>query len=145
MPRRKRALKKIALADASETEGLRSVIREKIRGRGSAFARLSDQQREELVNALVRAVGFAKAGLSDITAGKQAKPAAWMLDIFVKDVCDALRAVGVPVLMDATAEFSHAQSFAKELAEAAGLQGHGKGVGNLFKQMQRARKIEKNG
>lgn len=113
--------------------------------RGGPFARMSHDQRDQLVDALVRAIGFAKAGLTDILAGKQAKPAAWTLDIFVRDVCDALAAAGVPVLMDPNPEFSHAQSFAKELAELAGLRGHGKSVGSLFKQMQRARKIEKNG
>lgn len=145
MPRRKHPVKKIAVADAREAEALRPAIFQMMLARGGVFTRMSKQQQNQLADQLVHAVGYAKAGLTDILAGKGVKPAAWVLDIFVKDVCDALAAAGVPVLMDPAPESSHAQSFAKELAEAAGLSGHGKSAGNLFKQMQRARKIIKQG
>jgi hypothetical protein len=94
-----------------------------------------------MTDALVHAVEFAKAGLADILAGKETKSAAWAMDILVKDVCDALRAVGVATPMDPVREHSLAQTLAGDLAELAGLPDQGE----LFKQMQRARKIEKAG
>ena len=69
------------------------------------------------------------------------KPTQWTGDIFIKDVCNALEKVGVPVLMHPDPELSHAQSLAKRIVEAVGLPVKGK----LFKQMQRARRIQRLG
>jgi hypothetical protein len=76
--------------------------------------------------------------LGDILAGKRVRPAAWTMDIFVRNVRDALQAVGVAGTMDPQRENSITQNLAGELAAAAGLPDQGE----LFKQMQRARKIE---
>jgi len=87
----------------------------------------------------VDAVGFAKAGLTDILAGKHVRPAAWTMDIFVCDVCDAMEQVGLEAVMSPDPGTSRAQDLARKVAEAARLPDQG----NLYKQMQRARNIEK--
>jgi hypothetical protein len=138
VPRRKRPPLPRAKAPLHEVEALRPVIEEIVRTR-DRFAKLEVEPRSGLVDDLVDAVGFAKADLADILAGKQAKPAAWTMDIFVRDVCDALRRAGIEALMDPDPEASHAQSLARAVADAAGLPDQGA----LFHQMQRARKIVK--
>jgi hypothetical protein len=126
--------------DATDAAQLRAAV-EEIAYRHEALKRLPDQAWEELTGALVHAVEFAKAGLADILAGKDKRSAAWTTDILVKDVCDALRAVGLATPMAAHRDESLAQKFASELAEVAGLPDQGE----LFKSMQRARRIEKAG
>lgn len=138
MPRRKHPLLPRATANRSAAEVLRPVIRDIVQRR-SLFATVPRPKQEALIDKLVDAVGYAKAGLADVLAGKQAKPKAWTADIFVRDVCDVLRQAGRRVSMNPNPKKSHAQSFIKELMEAAGLPDAGK----LFKQMQRARDIEK--
>ena len=99
---------------------------------------LPDAQRRALVAALADAVHFAEVGLSTILGGKGAKPKAWTMDIFVRDVCDALRAVGLPAAMSDHHTGSLAQFLAESIAVVAI---PGVGQGELFKQMQRSRKI----
>jgi hypothetical protein len=94
-----------------------------------------------MIDALVDAIGFAKAGLADILAGKDTRSAARATNILVKDVCDALRAVGVATPMAPRRDESLAQRLADDLASLAGLPDQGQ----LFKQMQRARRIKKAG
>jgi hypothetical protein len=100
---------------------------------------LRDEKQTCLTDTLVDAVGFAKAGLADILAGKNSRPAAWTMDIFVKDVCDALDKAGVKFTPSPDAGGSRAQSLAKAIAEVAGIPDQG----NLYKQMQRAKHIDK--
>jgi hypothetical protein len=142
MPRRTRLNEKNAAfgVDAAGAAQLRAQV-EEIAYRHEELKHLPDQAWEELTDALVHAVGFAKAGLADILAGKDTRAAAWATDILVKDVCDALRAVDAPVFMNKCREDSLAQTLAGDLAKLAGLPDQGE----LFKQMQRARKIEKVG
>jgi hypothetical protein len=142
MPRRKIPVKPMAegILDTAGAAQLRAAI-EEIAYRHEELRQLSDQAWEGMTDALVDAIGFAKAGLADILAGKETKPVAWAMDILVKDVCDALRAVGAPVFMNKCREDSLAQTLAGEITALAGLLDQGQ----LFKQMQRARKIEKAG
>jgi hypothetical protein len=100
---------------------------------------LRTSAKKRLLDDVVRAVGFAKLGLDELLAGKKTRPAAWTLDIFTRDVCDALRDAGLPVAMHPDPESSLAQSFAQEVADTVGLPGTGK----MFKQMQRAKEIKK--
>jgi hypothetical protein len=138
MPRRKRQLLKRAEADVSEAEVHRRDVREAVRTR-NVLGRLRDEVQDRLVDDLVDAIGYAKAGLADILSGKRVKPRAWMLDIFVKDVSDAMERAGILAVMDPDPEASHAQSLAMQLIRIAGLPEGGK----LFKQMQRAKEILK--
>jgi hypothetical protein len=131
MPSRQTPIRRKAIAQAAEIEKLRPVIQEIVRTRHT-LRDLSGGVQAELIDALVDAVGFAKAGLADILAGKEVKPAAWMRDILVTDVCDALRKAGVPVQMQADPACSHAQSLVKVVAEVAGLECDG----TLYHQMQ---------
>jgi len=104
---------------------------------------LYDKDWNALVRELLDAVCFARVGLSGLLGGKQAKPAAWTQDIFVKDVFDAL-ATAQPrrrLSMNRYGSRSLVQRLAGELAVAAGVPVKGE----LFKQMQRARQIEKAG
>lgn len=139
MPRRTRPLKSIAAAlfDSTQTTQLRRIVEELIK-RESRLCSLPADRQEVLVADVIDAVGYATAGLTDILAGKRAKPAAWTMDIFVHDVCAALRAVGIPYAMSPAHEESRAQCLAKRLAEAAGLAHRGE----LFHQMQRAQCIK---
>jgi hypothetical protein len=123
-------------------EALRPAIRQIVEGlsRYSEFTSLDNGARDRLTDDLVDAVGFAKAGLADILTGKRVKPAAWTMDIFVRDVCDALQKVGVPVPMNSKAWASCAQFVAENVANTAGLPDRG----DLFKQMQRAKRITKS-
>ena len=107
--------------------------------RTNILATVPPQTRELLIDELVHAVGFVKIGLVELTAGKRTKPEAWALDIFTRDVCDILRRAGRRVSMNPNANRSRAQSFVRELAQAVGLPGGGQ----MFKQMQRARKMDK--
>lgn len=120
MPRRKKLLRPRTGFLLREPEAYRGVICAVIGARNdNAFRRLSDEARQQLIDDLVHAVGHAKAGL--ILRGKRARTTAWTLDIFVKDVCDALKKVGMPVLMNSDPALSYAQSLAKEIAHAVGL------------------------
>jgi len=142
MPRRKIPVKPMgeAILDAAGVVELRAAI-EEIAYRYEELKQLSDQAREGMLDALVDAIGFAKAGLANILAGKHTRSAAWTTNILVKDVCDALRAVGVATPMATHRDESLAQRLADDLAALAGLPDQGE----LFKQMQAARKIEKAG
>jgi hypothetical protein len=142
MSRRTRPIERRVTAefDAAGAAQLRAQV-ESIAYGHEELKQLPDQAWEGMLDALVDAIGFTKAGLADILAGKETKPAAWAMDILVRDVCDALRAVGAPVFMNKHREDSLAQTLVGELAALAGLPGQGE----LFKQMQRARKIEKAG
>ena len=142
MPRRTRPLmpRATAMLDAAGAAALRAAV-EEIAYRDEALAGLSDQAWDRLIDALVDATGFAKAGLADILAGKDTRPAAWTTDVLVRDVCDALRTAGVPAPMTRRRDGSLAQRLADDLAALAGLPDQGE----LFKQMQRAREIEKAG
>jgi hypothetical protein len=91
------------------------------------------------VNDLVDACAFAKAGLRELLTGKNTRSDAWTMDIFVRDVCDALRHAGVRVSMNQDSNASHAQSLAVAIGKAVGLPSQG----TLFKQMQRAKRIKK--
>lgn len=144
MPRRTRPLLRRAETDQATVEVLRPKIKGVVDGRTAAnhvgqFARLTNEQRAALVDDLVDAVGFARAGLKDLLAGKQTRAEAWTMDIFVRDVCDALCKVGVPVSMHPDPSKSHAQSLALEVARVTRLPNQGK----LYKQMQRANDITK--
>ena len=129
-----------AALDAAGAAALRILI-EGLVGSEDRLRRLPDDSRATLVATLVHAIGFARAGLADILAGKDTRPAAWTMDILVKDVRDALSAAGVPVPMDPRRDASTAQWLAGKLAAAAGLPAQGQ----LFKQMQRAQRIERSG
>jgi hypothetical protein len=138
MPRRTRPLEKTAVlgVDAADGAELRTQV-DSIIGRQSWRRQLTGAKR----GALVDAIGFARVGVENLLAGKRAKPAAWTMDIFVRDVCDALNAAGIAYTMTPTHQGSRAQLLAKQLAVAAGLPEQGE----LFHQMQAARKIEKAG
>lgn len=142
MPRRTRPLKPYAEAviDATEAARLRADI-EEIAYRDEALRRLPDARWDSLIAALVDAVMFARIGLAHMLAGKRSKPAAWTTDILVRDVCDALSAAGIKLTMAARRDASLAQRLAGELAGLAGLPDQGE----LFKQMQRARRIKVSG
>jgi hypothetical protein len=138
MPRRNIPVKSRAVAglDMSVPAKVQAIAQ-----RYGELARLPNEKRDTLIAALVDAIGFARAGLADILAGKRAKPAAWTMDILVKDVCDALRATGVAAPMATRRAESLAQILAGDLAALAGIPVKGQ----LFKQMQRARRLEKSG
>jgi hypothetical protein len=107
-------------------------------------AQITEAARQQLIDELVDAAGFALAGLSGVVRGRRARPAAWTLDILFRDVSDTLARVGGVSTMNPDPSLSHAQSMVKEIAEKIGLPGHGKrGVGNLFTQAQRSRDIER--
>jgi len=138
VPRRTRPLRRGITANANKAEAFRPKILQLVQHH-SIFAPVPHQTREALIDELVHAVGFAKLGLAELVAGKQSKPTARTLDIFTKDVCDVLRRARRRVTMNPNPRASRAQSFVVELARAVGLPG----VGHMFKQMQRERKIEK--
>jgi hypothetical protein len=142
MPRRTRPLQKTAgfVVDATDGAELRTQV-DSIIGRQSWRRQLTGAKRGALVAALVDAIGFARVGLENLLAGKRTRPAAWTMDIFMRDVCDALNAAGIAYTMTPTHQGSRAQLLAKQLAVAAGLPDQGE----LFHQMQAARKIEKAG
>jgi len=125
-----------ATAGKDEIEKLRPIIERVVASR-SSFAMLATAVKQQLLDDVVDAVGFAKAGLADILEGKRAKPDAWMGDIFVMDICRALDRAGIPVREKFKAEESHAQSFARAVADAVRLPLKGQ----LRKQMRRARQI----
>ena len=103
------------------------------------FAALYPQERAALTAALVNAVGFACAGLPAAAkaAGRQrARSHAWTLDVFMRDVADALAVAGVAVTMNPNPTFSFAQGFAMRLARLGGLN-----PTNMFEQNQRQRVI----
>jgi len=107
---------------------------------------LPADKRHQLKAELIFAVGFAKAGVPRAAMrGKGTRPAARTLDVLVSDVGDALRQVGVNTTMNPDPTSSRGQWLAREIAIAIGLPGHTarRGVGNLFKQAQRARHIVK--
>jgi hypothetical protein len=107
--------------------------------------RLSSEARERLIEDLTDGIGFALAGLSSVLRGKQARPAARVLDILYRDVSDALLRAGVGSRMNPDPSLARVQSLVKEIAGRIGLKGHDdRGVGNLFKQAQRSRQIEKH-
>jgi hypothetical protein len=144
VPRKQQQRRRRAEAPRREAEAYRGTIDAIVGSRSDyAFKRLTNRQRMQLVDDLVDALGFAMAGLPPAVRGGRAMQAAWNLDIFVRDVCDALRRARVPVAMNADPSQSHAQLLARDIAVAAGLPGHGKRIGNLFKQMQRGRQIKK--
>jgi hypothetical protein len=142
MPRRTRPLLPMAIAgvDAAGAEKVRGDI-EGIFAKEATLRRLPSDKRAALVAALADAIGFAKAGLADILTGKRVKPAAWTMDIVVRDVCDALHADDLPVSM----AYACRKSLAQRLADAVGAMAGLPDQGELFKQMQRARDIEKAG
>jgi hypothetical protein len=144
VPRRTRPLVRRSEIDQATVEALRLKIKSVVDGRTVAnnvgrFTRLTSEQRAGLIDDLVDAVGFAKAGLRDVLAGKETRAEAWTMDIFVRDVCDALRKVGVPVSMHQDPSKSYSQSLAVEVARVCRLPNQGK----LYKQMQRANDITK--
>jgi hypothetical protein len=61
------------------------------------------------------------------------------MDIFVRDVCDALAAAGVPVQASRDPEESHVQALATEIVGLAGLPDQG----TLYNQMRRRQDIKK--
>jgi hypothetical protein len=112
--------------------------------RANSVPRLDPTARQKLIDDLVDALGFAMAGLRGVVRGKRARPDAWALDILYRDVSDALARAGIATTMHPDPALSRAQTLTKLIAEKVGLAGHGKrGVGNLFMQAQRSRKIEK--
>jgi hypothetical protein len=138
VPRRTRPIKRRATAGLDAADGMELLTQvDSIIGRQSWRRQLTGAKRDELV----AAIGFARVGLENLLAGKRTKPAAWTMDIFVRDVCDALNAAGIAYTMTPTHPGSRAQLTAKQLAAAAGLPDQGE----LFHQMQRARRIEKTG
>ena len=139
MPRRRQPVRRGSIADAAIAETYRDLIRTQVLSLG-IFAPLSGRSRDQLLDELVQAVGHAKNGLASIVGGKRARPAAWTLDIFTRDVCDALKKAGISVFMTPDPELSDAQAIVRDLALAVGLPS----VGTMFKQMQRARRIEKH-
>jgi hypothetical protein len=99
---------------------------------------------KQLIEDMMDALAFAVAGLRGVVRGKRARPDAWALDILHRDVSDALARVAVSSTMHPDHSLSRTQSLVKEIAERFGLPGHDeRGVGNLFKQAQRGRWIEK--
>lgn len=141
MPRKKIPPMSVATESLSEGEvrALRKKIAAAVAGRAdNAIRKLNPDVRGSLVDDLVRAVRYAKIGLPNTVAGSRAKRSAWGMDIFVRDVCHALQRAGLPVLMNPDPQASLAQSLAREIARVAGLPDQG----DLFHQMQRARKIE---
>lgn len=165
MPRRRRPLQLMAIAGmraavpGSEDPPLRpderltaDVLRAAIEGaldgkalrRWNAFSQLDDVARDNLVDDLMDAVNFATTGLEGVLSGKDTKPAAWGMDIFVRDVCGAMRHAGMHVAINRDPDASLAQSLAREVAKAVGNIDKAsklRGGGNLFKQMQRAKQI----
>lgn len=140
MPRKRIPPKLIAEAAIGKAEALREKIASVVdRRTDNVIRNLNPDVRRVLVDDLVRAVGFAMAGLPTAIAGSRAKRNAWVMDIFVRDVCDALRRAGVPALMNSDPQASLAQSLAKEVVQVAGLPDQG----DLFHQMQRGGKIVK--
>jgi hypothetical protein len=110
------------------------------------FPQLHVDRWERLVEDLIDAVGFALAGLDGVVRGRRTRASAWSLDIFVRDICDAMWRACLQVSMhpDPRNWSAKAQALALELVKMAGLPGHnGEGPGNLFKQMQRGRRIVK--
>ena len=103
------------------------------------LAALTSPARAWLVGEMVHAAGFAQVGMGELIGGKRTKPHAWKFDILMRDVCDALRRVGITPTMNASAERSFAQRLARDVSRAARLQP----PGELFKQMQRGARIEK--
>jgi hypothetical protein len=142
MPRRTRPIERRATAgfDTDGAAQLRTQV-DSIIGRQSWRRQSTGAKRGALIAALVDAIGFARVGLENLLAGKHTKPAAWTMDIFVRDVCDALNAAGIAYTMTPTHPGSRAQLLAKRLAVAAGLPDQGE----LFHQMQRGPEIEKAG
>jgi hypothetical protein len=130
----------LAVAARSSAEALRPEISRLIEGKtDGVFRRLAESQRAELVDRLVHAIGFALAGLPTSMTRTGSKLDAWRADIFVGDVCNALAGVGIPAVMNEDPALSHAQLLAKELVDLAGLPDEG----DLFHQMQRAKKIKR--
>jgi hypothetical protein len=127
----------LAIADAAETERLRNFIDSRL----GAFSGLSSIRRGYLTDGLVQAALAAMAEFPNGATRKGWKPKAWVYDVLVKDVCDALRSVGVRPTMDPNSALSRAQYLAGEISQAISLPGQGQ----LFKQMQRARRIIKEG
>jgi DNA-directed RNA polymerase specialized sigma24 family protein len=126
----------LAVADAAEVERLRQFIDSRL----GASPKMPATDRQHLIDELVNAALAATAGRPG-AARKGRKPKAWVYDVLVKDVCDALRSVGVRPTMDSNRALSHAQYLAGEISQAISLPGQGQ----LFKQMQRARRIIKEG
>ena len=136
MPRREGPLRRVRCSDWDQAAALIPAIEPILQAQKVPVRNAKAKRR--LIDDLVHAVGFAKAGLPDIE-GSRAKPAAWLVDIFVRDVCDALKRAKIPALVNPCAAESHAQALAKDLADVAGLPNRGQ----LFHQMQRAGRIEK--
>src|SRR5690348_16647744 len=91
MPRRRRPREKISSRTFAPGDlWWEQQVAARILQRYSFTRSLSDKDWNALVRELVDAVCFARVGLSGLLGGKQAKPAAWTQDIFVKDVFDAL-------------------------------------------------------
>jgi hypothetical protein len=102
---------------------------------------LTDDARRQLAAHLVHAVGSAWSGLSGGVNGSRAKPAAWNMEVFVYDVCWAVWSARLPVTANRDPKLSLAQTLARQVAIAAGLSGHGGGVGSLYRKMKCARRF----
>jgi hypothetical protein len=142
MPRRRQPVKVITelTCNPAESAALRAQIIAIVR-KEPQLKRLSGTACTELIDRLFNAVCYAQAGVRDILSGKKVKPDAWGADILVRDVCDALRSVGVPPVMASERALSLAQHLAGQIGTLSG----SSMKGELSHQMHRARLIKKEG
>jgi hypothetical protein len=140
VPRRRRPATAIAevILNAAELTALRETI-SVIVDREPQFGNISAEIRAALTDRLLNAVCYGRAGLREILSRRGAKPDAWAADILVRDVCDALRDAGFHPVMAPKRSLSVAQ----DLAGQIGCMGNLPMKGELYEQMQRARKIDR--
>ena len=129
MPRRTRALvKRVEIVTSlAEQRELRRCV-ERAAYKDPRFRRLHKQARKTLSDNLVDAVVFARVGMGDLLAGKNTRPEAWLMDIFVRDVREALNAVGFACTMAPDHDASLAQWLAVNIAAAPGLPDWGQAI-----------------